>query len=379
MKFVVDRFLLLPIGVAVALVWANSAAGESYFRFAHALAFPVNEIGMALFLGLLAQETYEAVMPGGAMHTCRRWLLALIAAAGGIAGAVLVFVAYVQIEYEPMLLEAWPVVCAIDMAAAYYLLKVLMPRSAAVPFLLILASATNAAGLAIVAMRPDAVNMHPVGPLLILVAMATCWLLRRQRIRNFVPFIAVGGTLSWVGFYFAGLHPALALVPVVPFLPHEPRANDVFADLPDDDRVHHFEHRWNGAVQVVLLFFGLVNGGVLLHGYETGTWAVLTAALIGRPAGILAAVGLAHLAGLSLPPRFGWRRLVVVAFATSTGFAFALFFASGVLPMGAVLTQVKLGALLTIVGGLVTLVVARLLTRFRSHPHPAGVFASSSR
>ena len=67
-RFVMDRFLLLPLGAAIAIVWANTAS-ESYFRFAHALAFPVNEIGMALFLGLIAQETFEAIMPGGALHT----------------------------------------------------------------------------------------------------------------------------------------------------------------------------------------------------------------------------------------------------------------------------------------------------------------------
>ena len=42
---------------------------------------------MALFLGLLMQEVMEAMMPGGALHTWRRWGLALVAAAGGIVGA----------------------------------------------------------------------------------------------------------------------------------------------------------------------------------------------------------------------------------------------------------------------------------------------------
>ncbi len=76
-----------------------------------------------------------------------------------------------------------------------------------------------------------------------------------------------------------GLHPALALVPIVPFLPHEPRRRDLVRRPPDDDAVHHAEHEWNGVVQVVLFLFGLVNAGVILRGYDTGTWAVLTAAL----------------------------------------------------------------------------------------------------
>ena len=62
---VVHRYLALPIGVAIGLVWANTAP-EPYFIVAHSLAFPVNEIGMALFVGLIMQEIVEAVMPGGA-------------------------------------------------------------------------------------------------------------------------------------------------------------------------------------------------------------------------------------------------------------------------------------------------------------------------
>ena len=72
LRFVNERFLWLPLGAALALAWANTGP-ESYFRTAHALAFPVNEIGMAIFLGLITQEALEAVMPGGALAAWRRW------------------------------------------------------------------------------------------------------------------------------------------------------------------------------------------------------------------------------------------------------------------------------------------------------------------
>src|SRR5688572_29037389 len=81
----VDSFLLLPIGVLVALVWANTA-GVSYFRFAHALRFIVNDIGMVFFVGLVTEEAFEAVMPGGALHRWRRTLLPIVAAVGGMLG-----------------------------------------------------------------------------------------------------------------------------------------------------------------------------------------------------------------------------------------------------------------------------------------------------
>jgi NhaA family Na+:H+ antiporter len=151
------------------------------------------------------------------------------------------------------------------------------------------------------------------------------------------------------------------LIPIVPFLPREPRALDVFADPANDDAVHHFEHEWNEIVQVILFMFGLVNGGVDLHGYGTGTWALLTAEFVGRPLGILAAVGLALTIGLHLPRRIGWRQLLVIAMATSSGFTFALFFATGLIPTGPVLDEIKLGAMATVAAAFMAMGVARLL------------------
>ncbi len=77
---------------------------------------------------------------------------------------------------------------------------------------------------------------------------------------------------------------------------------------------------------------------------------MLLAELVGRPVGILVAVGLALAAGLHFPGRMGWRELVVVAFATSVGFAIALFFATGVLATGPVLSEAKIGVLGSVVG-----------------------------
>jgi NhaA family Na+:H+ antiporter len=359
-QLVIDRSFLLPLGAAIALVWANTAS-ESYFRFAHGLAFPVNEIGMSLFLGLVAQEAFEAMMPGGVLHTWRRWGMAIAAAAGGLLGTVFVYLAYVYLSHEQVLAQAWPIACAIDIAAGYYLLKIVAPRSSMIPFLLVLAMAVDAVGLAVLALWTPFGERHLAGAVGLILAVGLAAIMRRRKVTAFWPYLAICGTASWLAFFWAGVHPALALVPIVPFLPHRARRLDVFADPPDDGPVHHAEHEWTEVVQVVLFLFGLVNAGVLLTGHDTGTWAILTAALVGRPLGILAAVGLALSAGLHLPRRLGWRELIVVACATSSGFTFALFFASGVLPVGAVLQQIKLGALATAAGALLVVAAARLL------------------
>jgi Na+/H+ antiporter NhaA len=114
-------------------------------------------------------------------------------------------------------------------------------------------------------------------------------------------------------------------------------------------------------VQPVVFMFALVNAGVILRGYDTPTWGILLAALVGRPVGVLAAIGLALAAGLHLPRDIGWRELVVIAFATSSGFLIALFFATGVLATGPVLTATKIGVIGSALGVLLTFGAAKVL------------------
>jgi NhaA family Na+:H+ antiporter len=361
-RFGIDHFLLLPIGGLVAIVWAN-AGPESYFTWAHNFAFVVNEIGMALFFALVAQEVVEEVMPGGALHTWRRWALPVVAAAGGIIGSALVYLAYVHWRYELVLQPGWPVAGAVDLAFAYFIIKAIFRRHAAIAFLLLLGIAADAFGILFVASRDAFVNTRPGGTVLMAAALGLAFVLRRAKVRTFWPYLLACGPLSWWALYIDGVHPALALVPIVPFLPHTPRSLEVFTEGPHSrhDSPRHFEHVWRYPIQAVLFLFGLVNAGVLLNGYDTGTWALLAATLIGKPLGILAAVGLALALGLHLPVRFHWRDLIVVAFATSGGFTFGLFFATAVFPMGPVLTQLKIGAVLSGVGVPLAFAAARLL------------------
>src|SRR4030095_9993647 len=82
--FVLDYLVALPLGCVIALVWANTLP-ESYYRFAHAAAFYVNDIGIAFFFALITKEITEATLPGGALHPWRR---AAPAGGGGVGGGV---------------------------------------------------------------------------------------------------------------------------------------------------------------------------------------------------------------------------------------------------------------------------------------------------
>jgi NhaA family Na+:H+ antiporter len=361
-RFALEHYVALPLGGVMAIVWAN-ADPVSYFQVAQALAFAVNDVGMAFVLGYLAQEVIEAALPGGVLHPWRRTIVPVIAGIGGSLGAIAVYAAIIHAGDEEVLARGWPIASAVDILFCLAIARSIFRRSVAVTFLLLLAIASDVVGLTLISRPRLVADVHPAAAVLIVAAIGASVVLRRSGVRSFWPYLCLSGPLAWLGCYWAGLHPALALLPIVPFLPHSARDLDRIAR--PDRRVHstasHFESVFEYPVQGVAFLFGLVNAGVLLRGFGTGTWAVLTASLAGRPVGILAAVGIAVAAGLPLPRHIGWRELIVIALAASPGLAFGLFFAAAVFPDGPLLIETKMGAISTAAGVLVALAAARVL------------------
>ena len=357
----VDSFLLLPIGLLAAVVWANTA-GVSYFRFAHSMQFIVNDVGMVFFVGLVTEEALEAVMPGGALHRWRRTLLPIVAAVGSVLGATAIYVLYLRERSEFMLLEAWPVAAAQDVALAYFVAKaIFQERRGPVGFLLIIAIVSDGIAIASIAIwQPTNPERLPLALALMAIAVALAAALRKARLDRLWLYLVTSGTVSWIACYWSGIQPALALVPVVPFLPHRSRHVGLSVEA-QRATPRRFEHIFKYTVQLVLLLYGLVNGGVVIAGEMPGARAVLLAALVGRPLGILGSIALGMAAGLRLPVRLHWRELIVVSLAASGGFTFALFFAASVIPAGPLLNELKLGALSTVVSGVLAFAAASLL------------------
>ena len=181
--------------------------------------------------------------------------------------------------------------------------------------------------------------------------------------RSFWWYLLGPGVLSWWALYLSGVHPALALMPIVPFMPHAQRDVGLFAEAAPQthDTLTMFERWWGRPVEGILFLFGLVNAGVPMHGFEVGAWAVPVAALVGRPIGILLASALAVGAGLHFPKHLGWSGIAVIGCISSIGLAMALFFASATIATGPLLQELKGGSLLTAFGAVVALVAARLL------------------
>ena len=362
-KTFIDNSGLLILGTAIALVWANLDR-HSYGAVSNSLHFIVNDVAMAFFFALAAKEVTEATAPGGALHSPRRATMPLAAAVGGMLGPALIFLA-LTIEYDrPDLERGWAIPTATDIAFSYLAARVVFgAKHPAIPFLLLLAIADDALGLLIIAAFYPTGHVRLVEFSIFLAAgMFLAWWMGRQRTKSFWPYVLGAGVLSWIGFYRGGLHSALALVPIIPFLPHAARDPGLFVEAPNaHDTLSEFERWFKRPVDVMLFFFGLANAGVILGSAGAGTWFVLVAIIVGKPIGIVTATFLSRLGGLHLPRGVTWRDLAVVGIIAGIGFTVALFFATAAFPYGRLLNETKLGALLSFSASVLGLIAAKVL------------------
>lgn len=371
--FIINSMLIVPFGCAIALVWANLNP-ESYYNVSHILEFAVNDVAMALFFGLVATEVVAATLTGGVLHPWRRAALPVAASIGGSLVPIVIYFFLLRYVGEHMLLDAWPVTCAVDIAACYLVGGLIFGKHPAVPFLLLLAISSNAIGLAAIAVLQPVEPWHiAVGLSLVAVAMVLAFAMRRNQVRSFWPYLLVPGAMSWFGLFLSGVHPSIALLPIVPFMPHAQHTEGLFEDPPAraHDALSSFERFWAPPVQAVLFLFGVVNAGVPLHGLEPGMWAVPIATIIGRPIGVLIFVEVAVVAGLHRTLLVGWKDLIVMGCIASIGLSFALFSGAALVPIGPLQLQLKTGALLTAVGALSAVAVAWALGVGRFHRNAA--------
>lgn len=368
-QLVIDNSLLLIAGALAAIVWAN-ADGESYARVSHALQFPVNDVAMVFFFALAAKEVVESMLPGGPLASPREAGLPIFAAAGGMAVPALIFLAGARALDQHGLANGWAIPCATDIAFSYLAARLIFPKtSPAIPFLLLLAIADDALGLIVLAIfYPSAPLDFGRMALGVVPAVALAWAMRRSGITNFWWYLLVPGLFSWAGFYAGGVHPALALVPVVACMPSAPTDLGLFepSEVQRPDTLSRFERAWRTPVQIILFFFGLANAGVPLAGAGAPTWLVLGGLLAGKPAGVIGMTWIAERMGFRRPRTLDFKSLLVVGVTAGVGFTVALFFATAAFAPGPVLDQVKMGALLSFLAAPMAILLARALKIRRS-------------
>ena len=176
------------------------------------------------------------------------------------------------------------------------------------------------------------------------------------------------GALSWAALYLGGFHPALALVPIVPFMPHCARDLGLFDPREGyrSDTLNRFEHWWATPVQFVLLLFGFANAGVpfeqigarhVLRAWPDSFWA--------SPSGSCFSRGSHGWLVGACRPGFGPAICWWSASSRRIGFTVSLFFATAAFPGGAALAETKMGALLSFVAAPLALVVSRIVRWLR--------------
>lgn len=365
----------LIAGVLIAIIWANvdphgyhQAVEHEWFGVGTHLNlhFFANEILMVFFFGVAAKEITEACLPGGALNPPRKAVNPLMGTVGGVVGPIVIYFVMSWLLAAPEVRNGWGIPTATDIALAWLVARLVFgARHPAVSYLLLLAVADDALGLAIIAVfYPD--PAHPTEPMflgLVAAAMVIAYVLKMRGVRGFWPYVIVGGGLSWTGLYLAHLHPALALVPIVPFMPNRGQDEGLFSDGDSGytDALNRFEHFFKAPVDFGLMTFGLANAGVPFAAVGAATWSVVVALLVGKTLGITVFAFTADKLGFSLPKGMRGRTVVVAGLVAGLGLTVALFVAGAAFTDPELQGAAKMGALLSSLAAPLAIVLAKLV------------------
>lgn len=371
--------LPLIAGVILAIILANVMGEANWHHIVDAELFGftlfgqvpitvtphwlVNDIFMVFFFGIAAKEITDAMSPGGALNPPSKALNPLFATVGGALGPIAVYLLLTNVmggADADAIRNGWGIPTATDIALAWLCARVVFGDGhPAINFLLLLAIADDAIGLGIIAIKygdPEAVTI-PALLALIPLAMGLAFAMRKAKVTNWALYIAIPGVICWLGLLSNGLHPALALVPIVPFIPQS-RPDGAGSPLAD------FEHSVKLPVDFGLFFFGLANAGVAIGKFEPVTAIVLFALLIGKTVGITLFSAVGNLLGAKYPTGMSLRHVVTAGIIAALGLTVALFVAGQAFKTPDVIhlqSGAKLGALLSVVAAVLAIVVGKAL------------------
>lgn len=417
--------------VAYDQVWLHSL-GLSVFGHDVTPLFIVNDVIMVFNFALATKEITEACLPRGALNPISRALSPMLATIGGVGGPILCFYAiesamwsagaYDEATYGPdvtrsSVLNGWGVPTATDIVLAWMTsLFVFGKGHPAIMYLILLAVADDALGLLIIALfceearsaaplpsplirvagvpltharalrrallcdpraNADPDPQHPLQPawlVLVPVAVGIAYVLRRNHVQSWPLYVLFAGPFSWIGLLKASLHPALALVPIVPFMPADTTSgvgagmSEANSGTPEgrDSRsaLIAFGRHVEAFMTYGLGLFSAANAAVVIGGVGPMTIGVLVALVVGKTVGITAMALLGRAAGVPLPEGVTTCDLVLVGFIASLGLTVALF-VSGVAfdnstALGATLQdEAKMGALMSILVAPVAIVLGK--------------------
>jgi Na+:H+ antiporter, NhaA family len=331
--------LLLIGAAAAATVLANSPLAEAYHHWFHA-ALPfapiarlpslhawINDAAMAVFFFVVGLEIKREVLDGELSTPARR-RLPVLAALAGMAAPALVY--WLLARGDPALLRGWAIPAATDIAFALGVLALVgkgLPGSLRL-FLLSVAIVDDlGAALVIALFYSGGIDLGWLaGAGAALAAMA---LLNRAGV-GLARWYVIGALAVWFCVLHSGVHPTIggvAAAMTVPLAIDKVHYDSVLL------RLEHALTPWSAYAIVPL--FGFANAGVSMAGIGPGTLlaplplAVALGLVIGKQAGIFAAIYLSAKSGFAAPPAGAtWRQLWGVSALCGIGFTMSLFIAA---------------------------------------------------
>ena len=348
-------FALLA-GSIVALLWVNVFGIGGYESFWHTeltigigqasisedLGHWVNDGLMTLFFFLISLEIKREVVHGD-LRRPRQAALPLIAATGGVAVPILIFLA---LTAGTSATSGWGIPMATDAAFAIAALALLGDRVGvgAKLFLVTIAVVDDVLAIAVIAIAYTSELSLPwllaaIGLLAAIVAM------RRLGIATIWPY-AIVGVLVWIATFESGVHATIAGVALAFLTPARPvGGRRVIEEL--EERIHPLTSF------VVLPVFALANAGVEIGGDALGegdgarvALAVALGLVLGKLIGISAATMLAMRLRIAvLPEGVDIRSVIGIAALAGIGFTVSLFIAALAYDDPLLVESAKLGIL----------------------------------
>jgi len=378
--------MLLVIGALVALVWANSPAGDSYAALRDYTIGP-DSLHLHLSLGTWAADGLLAIFffvvgvelkqefVAGDLRDPRRAALPILAAVGGVIAPALVFLA-VNLDTGDGALAGWAIPTATDIAFAVAILAIISTHlpTALRTFLLTLAVVDDLIAVSIIAVAyTDSFELVPLA--LAVVPLGLFAVAVQRRIRSWWLLIPLAA-MTWALVHASGIHATVAGVLLgftVPVL----RSDAAGGPEAGPGLAQHFEHRIRplsaGFAVPVFAFFaaGVDVGG--LEGLEDSltdpiALGVMAGLLLGKPVGVLVTTYLvARFTHATLDEDLGWLDVLGVSILAGIGFTVSLLIGELAFGAGSVADEhAKVGILL---GSLVSALVAGILVKARDRTY----------
>jgi Na+:H+ antiporter, NhaA family len=391
--------VVLLVCAALALAWANSPWGESYFHLwetrigvriaGRALDLTlhhwINDGLMAVFFFVVGLEIKREMLVGE-LSSPRQAALPIAGALGGMLVPALL---YAAINVGGPGSAGWGIPMATDIAFALGVLALLGPRVPVVlkVFLTALAIADDIGAVLVIALfytseLAGSALLFGGGILAALIALNVLG------VRRPAAYLILGALL-WLAFLHSGVHATVAGVVLAMTIPSRTRVHEaeflavardainefdaacqpgetVLTNRAQQEAVEALEHvsegvqsplftmerKLHGAVAFLIMpLFALSNAGVALGGVLEAlslsvTSGVVLGLVLGKPIGITLFSWLAVRLGLAtLPAQTSWRALHGVSWLGGIGFTMSLFIAGLAFADPALLDSAKVGIL----------------------------------